>query len=193
MADIVVLASGNGSNFQAIADYFAKTGKHRVAALLSDQNEAFALKRAKNLAIPLYVIPYYKGLKARTEAIYRFIIDSFNPRLIVLAGFMRILSPAFASAYSGRIVNIHPSLLPAYPGTHSIERAFAAGEPVLGITIHYVDAGVDTGPIILQKSVPREETLETMTEAIHQLEHDWYPKKIYELLETMDPPSQKPN
>ena len=158
MADIVVLASGNGSNFQAIAEYLAKTGRHRVSALISDQCGAFVLERARNLAIPYYVIPYFKGLKSKTETVYRFIIDSFNPDLVVLAGFMRVLSPAFASAYNKRMVNIHPSLLPAYPGIHSIERAYEAGESTLGITIHYVDAGVDTGPIILQKSTLRRES-----------------------------------
>lgn len=184
MGSLIVLASGNGSNFQAIAEYFNNLNTHTISALITDQLSAYALARAKSLAIPYYVVPYFKKDRTTAEKIMASIISTYNTDLIALAGFMRILSPAFINQFRGKIINIHPSLLPSYPGTNSIARAYEAGESQLGITVHYVDEGVDTGTIIIQKSIPRAPTLEIMTERIHQLEHETYPRILHSLLDS---------
>ncbi|HTP58319.1 MAG TPA: formyltransferase family protein, partial [Spirochaetia bacterium] len=108
--------------------------------------------------------------------------------LVALAGFMRLLTPWFLDAFKGPVINIHPSLLPKYPGTHGIEESYASGDRELGITIMRVDAGVDTGPVILQKSFQREdgETLDAVEERIHALEHEWYPRVIVSMLDAVD-------
>lgn len=184
MGNLIVLASGNGSNFQAIAEYFITAKTHAVSALITDQRSAYVIERAQSLAIPYYVVPYFKKDRITAESIIASIINIYKADVIALAGFMRILSPAFIDQFRGKIVNIHPSLLPHYPGTNSIARAYEAGESQLGITIHYVDEGVDTGAIIVQKSIPRAPTLEIMTERIHQLEHETYPAVLYSLLDS---------
>ncbi len=185
MGNLVILASGNGSNFQAIADYFNVTRTHSVSALITDQLSAYAIERAKLCSIPYYVVPYFKKDRATAETIIASIISVYHADIIALAGFMRILSPAFISQFRGKIINIHPSLLPHYPGINSIERAYEAGESQLGITIHYVDEGVDTGSIITQKAIPRAPTMELMTERIHQLEHETYPAVLHSLLDSL--------
>lgn len=185
MGSLIVLASGNGSNFQAIAEHFNTKKTHSVSALITDQLSAYALERAKSLAIPYYVVPYFKKNRIQAETIIASIINVYNTDIIALAGFMRILSPAFIGQFRGKIINIHPSLLPHYPGINSIARAYEAGESQLGITIHYVDEGVDTGTIIIQKAIPRASTLDIMTERIHQLEHETYPKVLHSLLDSL--------
>lgn len=185
MAKLIVLASGNGSNFQAIAEYFTLHGIHEVSALITDQLSAYAIERAKHLAISYYVVPCFKKDRTMAEKIMESIITLYQADLIALAGYMRILSPYFVAKFRGRIINIHPSLLPHYPGSNSIERAFQAGEQMLGITIHYVDEGVDTGTVIVQKAIVRAQTLELMTEAIHQLEHETYPQILHKLLDSL--------
>jgi len=101
---------------------------------------------------------------------------------VALAGFMRLLSPAFVSRWRGRLVNIHPSLLPAYPGTEAIRRAWEAGEPLLGVTVHYVDEGMDTGPVLARAQVARQASLEATEQAIHEAEHRLYAQVAVDLL-----------
>ena len=103
--------------------------------------------------------------------------------LVALAGFMRLLSPAFVSRWQGRLINIHPSLLPAYPGTEAIRRAWDAGEPLLGVTVHYVDDGMDTGPVLARAEVARQGSLEATEQAIHETEHRLYAQVVVGLLD----------
>jgi len=185
MARLAVFASGNGSNFQAIAEKILKT-KHTIPCMICDRKKAYSLERAKNLGITSYYVPYFERTKESAEEDIIKIIEKEKIDIIALAGFMRLLSPMFAEKYKNRIVNIHPSLLPKYPGTHAIEKSYASGDKELGITIHYVDSGMDTGPIIRQESFIRNinEPIEEIEKKIHNLEYTTYPKVIEHLLDS---------
>lgn len=175
---IVVLASGNGSNFQVLAEK-SISGELRanLKALIVDR-PCGAVERAKKLGIEVEMLskPWHEDLER--------VLDTLKPDLIVLAGFMKIIPERIVNKYFPRIVNIHPSLLPAFPGKDAIKQAFDYGVKVTGITIHFVDAGVDTGPIIFQKAIEIEEgwDLETLESKIHELEHESYWKVVSNLL-----------
>ncbi len=188
MAKVAVFASGNGSNFEAIVKALEET-PHRVVCLISDNEKAYALERARRLRIPYHVFPFHTPPERKdSEERILSLLRSYGIDFIALAGFMRLLSPLLIDAYPNRIVNIHPSLLPKYPGTHGIRDSYLSGDEELGITIHYVDYGLDTGPIITQRSFRRSgtETMEEIEDKIHALEHEVYPKVLIELLEAMD-------
>jgi len=180
--NIAVFCSGNGSNFQAIAD----AAKNRyfdanIAVMICDKKGASAIERAKKANIKTAVIPAEEFCS--TEEFEKEIIKTLEQDkigLICLAGFMRILSPAFISKYSSRIINVHPSLLPSFKGTQGIKDAFDYGVKVTGVTIHFVTEDLDAGPIILQKEINIEEgdMLETLEEKIHKTEHELYPEAI---------------
>lgn len=183
MGKVLVLASGSGSNFEAIVRAFTST-PHVVVGLVCDRADALALQRAARLGVPAETISYARGKPAAEQALAEIIARS-APDLIALAGFMRILSAEFVAAYPNRIINIHPSLLPRHRGLRAIERAYESGDARLGITIHVVDAGVDTGPIIEQHHVVRdpEWSLEDAETAVHRLEHEAYARVLQTLLE----------
>jgi len=184
MAKIAVLASGSGSNFQAIADKLPAAG-HSVCCLVYDRKDAYARIRAERAEIPAHYVCYAGKKREHAEREIAEIIGTYEPEYIVLAGFMRMLTPWFVTEFSGKIINIHPALLPRHPGTHGIEDSYNSGDSELGITIHYVDEGMDTGPVIHQASFTRNgnETLEQVAERIHQLEHENYPREIIRLLD----------
>ena len=175
----MVLASGNGSNFEAIVKA-SQDGilRAEIQELLVDR-ECFAIERAKRLGIRWEKLekPWQKSLNKKLEEL--------EPDLIVLAGFMRILPAEIVKRWRWKIVNIHPSLLPAFPGTHAIEKAYEYGVKVTGITIHFVDEGVDTGPIIFQKAleIRKDWSLEKLEEEIHKIEHRYYSVVIQKVLE----------
>lgn len=187
-----MLASGSGSNFQAIAEALADPGRnprgHRLALLVCDKPGAGCLDRAARLGIASAVVPYAKGgpeARLAAEAAMTQALETAGADLVVLAGFMRILTPTFVRRWAGRLVNIHPALLPKHPGAHGIADSFASGDPELGVTVHWVDEGVDTGAIIGQLSFRRPEGL-TLGEAearLHALEHELYPSTVLHLLE----------
>ena len=183
MAKLAVFASGSGTNFQALAEALAPT-PHPLACLIADKKDAFALTRAEKLGIPSHVVSYAGQKRAEAEKQIITILQSYTIDLIALAGFMRLLTPLLIDAYPSRILNIHPALLPKYPGAHGIAESFASGDKKLGITIHYVDYGLDSGPIILQKSFIRTgaESIEEIETRIHELEHIWYPFVVTDLL-----------
>jgi len=187
VARLAVFASGNGSNFEALAKGLENTG-HRVASLFVDRREAFAVQRAARLGIPYRFVSYKGRSKDETETEIIAELRELGIDLIALAGFMRLLGPLLVDAYPNRIVNIHPSLLPKYPGKHGIAESFASGDRELGITIHYVDRGLDSGPIILQQSFSRvgSESIEDIEAKIHSLEHRWYPSIVKSLLDAID-------
>lgn len=181
-----VFASGNGSNFERIIEV-VEQGKisGELVCLFSDQKDAFAIERAKNHHIPYYVLPKSEEMsKSEYEAQIIALLEKENIELIVLAGYMKILGITLLRAYPKRIINLHPSLLPLFPGKQGIQDAYEAEVKETGITIHLVDEGIDTGPIIFQKSLKlaENETLESLEIRIHELEHEYYPKIIEEFI-----------
>jgi len=186
--NIVILASGRGSNAKRIFEVKKNGGLKNVEikALLSDNPEAAALKIAEDFGIESrFVDTMRKGAFFNPEGTQNYIniIDSYNPDLIVLAGFMRILPVEFVEYYKDKIINLHPSLLPSFKGKHGILDAWNYGVKVSGCTVHYVNAELDAGKIIAQKVVPIEDndTLESFEEKIHKAEYELLPKVIEDL------------
>jgi phosphoribosylglycinamide formyltransferase 1 len=181
---IGLLGSGKGSNFVAIADACAAgTVPAEVALVLSDVAEAGILSRARERGIPeRFLDPgkFRTKLDEEAERSYVEALRAAEVDLVVLAGFMRVLKEAFLRAFAGRIVNIHPSLLPSFPGLAAWEQALAHGVRITGCTVHFVDASVDSGPIIGQQTVPvlDDDTDETLHQRIHAAEHELYPKCV---------------
>jgi phosphoribosylglycinamide formyltransferase 1 len=180
--NIAVLVSGSGTNLQAIIDA-VKSGyiPAKIALVLSDKKDAFALERARKAGIETVVLDK-KDFKTR-EDLDKEIIRNLKKRdvgLVVLAGFMRLLSPHFIQEYRNRVINIHPALLPAFKGTHGIKDALEHGAKVTGATVHFVDEKLDNGAIILQRTVEVKEgdTEETLLERVHKEEHKIYPEAI---------------
>ncbi|WP_392560623.1 phosphoribosylglycinamide formyltransferase [Orbus mooreae] len=182
MKNIVVLVSGSGSNLQAIIDACAT--KHingNIVAVISNKPDVYALKRAKNSHIPTHVINHkdYLSREAFDQVVAKQ-IDVYQPDLIVLAGYMRILTPEFVKHYAGKMLNIHPSLLPKYPGLHTHKRAIEAGDQEHGTTVHFVTEELDGGPIILQAKVPifADDTEQDVIDRVLVQEHQIYPLVI---------------
>jgi phosphoribosylglycinamide formyltransferase 1 len=178
---IVVLASGSGTNLQAILDTLHGHDGVEVAGVGSDKPGARALERAVAVAVDTAVFPVaaYNDRLGRDAAIADW-IEAHRADLVVLAGYMQLLSEPFVARFRGRIVNIHPALLPQFPGLDAIGQALAAGVEETGVSVHFVDEGVDTGPTIVQRRVPvpvgRER--EVLEAAIHTVEHELYPEAI---------------
>jgi phosphoribosylglycinamide formyltransferase 1 len=179
-----VLGSGKGSNFVAIAEACA-AGKvpAEVALVLSDVADAPILERARERSIPARFVPpgkFRTKLDEESERAYVVALQEAQIDLIVLAGFMRVLKGDFLRSFEGRVVNIHPSLLPSFPGLESWKQALDHGVKVAGCTVHFVDAGVDSGPIIGQQpvSVLDEDTPDTLHRRIHAAEHELYPRCV---------------
>jgi phosphoribosylglycinamide formyltransferase-1 len=179
---IVVLISGNGSNLQAIIDEIDRRMLDiSIKAVISNKSSAYGLERAKKANIPTHVLlPKDFSSRAEFDQALRQLIDQYQPQLVVLAGFMRILSAEFVSHYVGRLINIHPSLLPKLKGLNTHARAIADGEKMHGCTVHFVNAEMDEGPIIAQMEceITADDTAETLQEKVHQLEHTLYPEVI---------------
>ncbi|HIZ53679.1 MAG TPA: phosphoribosylglycinamide formyltransferase [Candidatus Enterococcus avicola] len=184
---IAIFASGNGSNFEAIAQAVEKQDiQAEIAVLFCDQKSAFVLERAAKYQVPTVSFsPKDFSSKVDYENEIKRMMHEFDVELIVLAGYMRIVGLTLLEAFPKKIINLHPSLLPSFPGLHGIQDAFDYGVKVSGITIHYIDEGVDTGPIIAQvpTEITAEDTLESLEEKIHQLEHYWYPKVLGEIIQ----------
>ncbi|HTZ11483.1 MAG TPA: phosphoribosylglycinamide formyltransferase [Candidatus Margulisiibacteriota bacterium] len=180
--NIAVFASGRGTNFQAIINA-VKSGKlkAKLALLVCDNPKAPALKRAKKSGIKVALVER-DDFSSRDDFEKEIISHLWENKidLIVMAGFMRMLSAIFVRAYKGRILNIHPALLPAFKGSQAIKDAFDYGVKVTGVTVHFVDEEMDHGPIILQKEVEVDEsdTLASLEEKIHRVEHKVYPEAI---------------
>ncbi|MBI9109054.1 MAG: phosphoribosylglycinamide formyltransferase [Spirochaetales bacterium] len=186
MHRLAVLSSGNGSNFKAIAEKLAESD-HTLACMICDRREALVFEKAGKLGIPAYYVNYMGRPRSVVEEEIGAVLKKEKVELIALAGFMRLLSPALIDLYESRILNIHPSLLPKYPGTQGIQESFNSTDEELGITIHHIDYGLDTGPVIMQKSFIRQgdETLEEIESRIHDLEHIWYPAVLLEILNSI--------
>lgn len=177
-----VLVSGNGTNLQSIIDRIESGGLlARVACVISNKADAFALERARRHSIPAIHLDHkqFNNREAYDAALVA-ALEAHNVELVVLAGFMRILTPVIIDAFPNRILNIHPALLPAFPGLHAQQQALDYGVKVSGCTVHFVDAGCDTGPIIIQAVVPVMEgdTEDSLSKRIHKEEHRIYPEAI---------------
>ncbi len=177
-----VLASGRGSNLQSIMDAAAagRVGA-RVVVLISDNRDAFALERARNAGIPaLHLDPGDFNCKEGYEKAVLKALNEHNVQLVCLAGYMRIVGRLILEAFPNRIMNIHPALLPAFPGLHGQRQAFDYGVKYSGCTVHFVDEGMDTGPVIIQAVVPvyDEDTADTLAARILEQEHKIYPEAI---------------
>ena len=185
MTKIAIFASGNGSNFEAIVNA-AQSGNLRVnpAVLVCDKPGAGVISRAESMGIETLVVsPATYPDKAAYETAILTELQRRDIRFIVLAGYMRIVGKTLLEAYPGRIINIHPSLLPLFPGLDAIRRAYEIGASETGVTIHYVDEGMDTGPVIAQHRVPieKDDTLNSLEEKIHKVEHQLYIETLQEL------------
>ena len=180
--NIAVFASGRGSNFSAIARAHKKAKfKANLTLLVSDNLKAGAIAKAKRAGVKVALVKREDfASKKDFEAAIIEHLEENKIDLIVMAGFMRMLSPEFVNRYKNRIINIHPALLPSFKGSHGIKDAFDYGVKATGVTVHFVDDKMDHGPIILQKEVRIEEadTLETLEEKIHKIEHKIYPQAI---------------
>jgi phosphoribosylglycinamide formyltransferase-1 len=178
---LVVLASGTGSNLQAILDRVHMREGIEVVGVGSDKPGAPAIERARaaRIAVGLFPREEFADREARDAAMADW-IEERGADLIVLAGYMQLLSPAFVGRFRNRIVNVHPALLPAFPGLDAVGQALAAGANVTGVTVHFVDEGVDTGPVIAQRevSVPADRDRDALELAIHTVEHQLYSEAI---------------
>lgn len=186
MTRLVVFASGSGSNFEAIAQA-CESGfiDARLVGLICDHPEAYCLARAKAHQIPsaLFQRPDYPSKTAMDQAILEQ-IQAWQADWIILAGYMRILTPTLISAYPKRILNIHPSLLPKYKGKDALGQALAHHETTLGVSVHYVDEGMDTGELIEQRSFTIDplQDRSSIETTLHQIEHELYPQVIQRLI-----------
>jgi len=185
---VVILGSGRGSNADAIlqAQQAGQLGAARVVHILSDKPDAGILALGARFGVPATFVdpaPFKTKLEGPGEDRFIEAINAAQPDLVVLAGFMRVLKPRFLGVFAGRIINLHPSLLPAFPGLDGIGQAFRAGVKATGCTVHYVTLEVDAGKIIEQVSVPVEsgDTLEALTTKVHVAEHRLLPAVIARL------------
>ncbi len=180
--NIVVVISGNGSNLQAIIDaQQAGQLKSNISGVVSNRPNAFGLERAQKAGIPTSIVDHTDFSDRESfEQSYIEAIDAYQPDWVILAGFMRILTPLFVRHYKGRMLNIHPSLLPKYPGLHTHQSAIDAGDSEHGASIHFVTEELDDGPAFLQGVVPilENDTAESLAQRVHQIEHIIYPEAI---------------
>ena len=177
-----ILCSGRGSNLASIIEAIEREEiPAEIAVVIADKRDAYALERARAKGIPTVAVVYRDyAERADFECAMLDELHAHGVTLVVLAGFMRILSPVFVHAYTGRILNIHPALLPSFPGAHAHRDALAYGVKVSGCTVHFVDEGMDSGPIILQASVPvmEDDTEETLAARVLEQEHRIFPEAI---------------
>jgi phosphoribosylglycinamide formyltransferase-1 len=187
---LAILLSGRGSNFEAIADAVdaGRIPDARIVAVVSDNSRAPGLARARERGLPAHDVERSRfSSRADHEAALTRVLEDARADLVCLAGYMRILSPDFVARWRGRILNIHPSLLPKYPGVSPQRRAIEAGDRVSGCTVHFVDEGTDTGPVVLQRVVPivAGDTEESLSGRILEQEHELYPEAIGKVLEEL--------
>ena len=181
---VAVLISGNGSNLQALIDNFKKEESNvDINCVISNKKDAFGLVRAERAEIDNHFVDHTKFRNRETfdqELIQ--ILGGYNPDLIVLAGFMRILSEAFVEKYLGKVINIHPSLLPKYPGLETHKKVIENKETHHGVTVHYVDKTLDGGPICAQSEIEvTTKNINDLQEQIHKIEHEIYPRVVQQI------------
>ncbi|MGZ4186691.1 MAG: phosphoribosylglycinamide formyltransferase [Solirubrobacteraceae bacterium] len=178
---VAVLASGVGSNLQALLDTVHGRDGIEIVAVASDKPAAMALQRARDAGVEANAFPVdaYDDRATRDQAMGDWLVAR-DVDLVVLAGYMQLLSQAFLGRFPGRVINVHPALLPAFPGLHAVEQALEYGVKVFGVTVHFVDDGVDTGPVILQRAVelPDARGADEVVERLHPIEHELLPEAV---------------
>lgn len=179
---VVVLISGSGSNLQALINQSLQGNLNvDIKAVISNKESAYGLERARKAGIPALSLDHktFDSREAFDEALQK-LIDGYQPQLIILAGFMRILTDTFTAHYEGRMLNIHPSLLPKYKGLNTHQRAIDAGDQEHGVSVHFVSADLDAGAVILQAKtlIDQGETPDSLAGKVHQLEHIIYPLSV---------------
>jgi phosphoribosylglycinamide formyltransferase 1 len=178
---VAVLVSGEGTNLQAILDTVHRKEGIQVVAVAASREDAAALQRGRRAGLDtaVFAIEDHDDRVDRDRALADWLAER-DVDLVVLAGFMEVLSADFIRRFEGRIVNVHPSLLPAFPGVHAIEQALEHGVTVIGVTVHFVDEGVDSGPIILQEAfeLPYSRAIEEIEERVHGIEHRLLPRAV---------------
>jgi phosphoribosylglycinamide formyltransferase-1 len=179
--NVGVLASGAGTNLQALLDRVHGRDGVEIVGVASDQPSAVALDRARGAGVPVAAFPIaeYLDRDARDGAMADWLEDR-GVELVVMAGYMRLLSPGFLARFPGQVINVHPALLPAFPGLHAVQQGIDYGVKVFGVTIHFVDEGVDTGPVILQRAidVPEATDADAVLEQLHPIEHELLPRAV---------------
>ena len=180
--DVVVLLSGTGSNLQALINSVEpENSPVKIRAVISNREDAYGLQRAKDAGIDTHVLDHtaFEGREAFDAALIE-VIDTFNPQLVVLAGFMRILSANFVRHYQGRLLNIHPSLLPKYKGLHTHQRALEAGDSEHGCSVHFVTEELDGGPLVVQAviAIESDDSPHSLAQRVHTQEHLIYPLAV---------------
>jgi phosphoribosylglycinamide formyltransferase-1 len=179
--NVGVLASGAGTNLQALLDRAHGRDGVAIVAVASDQPKATALDRARRAGVPVAAFPIdeYEDREARDIAMADW-LEQREVELVVMAGYMRLLNPAFLERFSGRVINVHPALLPAFPGLHAVQQGIDYGVKVFGVTIHFVDEGVDSGPVILQRAIdiPEATDVDAVLEQLHPIEHQLLPQAV---------------
>lgn len=183
---VAIFASGNGTNFEVLAKQFQdQTIPGDLVLMFCDHPDAKVVERAHRFNVPVetFTVKECGGKQPYEERILK-ILQDYQIDFIALAGYMRVVGPIILDHYDHRIVNLHPAWLPEYPGLHSIERAFADHRDQTGVTVHYIDAGLDSGPIIAQRHVPilADDTVETLESRVHEVEHQLYPQVLKEVL-----------
>jgi phosphoribosylglycinamide formyltransferase-1 len=179
--NVAVLASGAGTNLQALLDRVHGRDGIEVVAVASDKPSARALERAREAGVPTAVFPLSEyGDRPERDSQLAGWLASQGAELVVLAGYMQMLSPEFLARFSQRVINVHPALLPAFPGLNAIEQALEYGVKVLGVTVHFVDEGVDTGPVILQRAVelPEAGSPQEVRDQLQAVEHELLPEAV---------------
>jgi phosphoribosylglycinamide formyltransferase-1 len=179
--NVAVLASGTGTNLQALLDQVHGRDGIQLVAVASDKSDAQALERASTAGVPtaVFALSEFSDREARDSAMADW-IESRDAKLVVLAGYMQLLSDRFLERFAGAVINVHPALLPAFPGLRAVEQAVAYGVKVFGVTVHFVDSGVDTGPVILQRAIelPDARRPEQVLEVLHPIEHELLPEAV---------------
>ena len=178
---VAVIASGEGTNLQALLDRVHGRDGIAVVAVASDKRSARALERARSAGVPSAVFPLaeYQDRAARDRAMASWLADQ-GTELVVLAGYMQLLSAEFLGSFGGRVINVHPALLPAFPGLRAVEQALDYGVKVFGVTVHFVDEGIDSGPVILQRAVelPGVRRAEEVMARLRPIEHELLPEAV---------------
>lgn len=178
---LAVLASGEGSNLQALLDTVHGRDEVEIVAVASDRPQARALERARDAGVSTRAFPRadYPGREERDLAMAEW-IAACRAELVVLAGYMQLLGPGFLARFPGQVINVHPALLPAFPGLNAVQQALDYGVKVFGVTVHFVDDGIDTGPVILQRALelPQATTAEEVMERLHPVEHELLPEAV---------------